>query len=165
MTYQKAMSLILRKIEALIERTEEEMDIWERRLGYVPIEVQNKNYETIKGVIKMIDKNEIAEKFFLEYNCEFPFMYGEKVINSYDDIAEILTKWILLKAESNKRILGKWEGINALFLLSYWRWKEINSNGFVYSDLRREIDSTIEPVYFSNILWGVNMSAPIDAEV
>ena len=92
MTYQKAMSLILRKIEALIERTEEEMDIWERRLGYVPIEVQNKNYETIKGVIKMIDKNEVAEKFFLEYNCEFPFMYGEKVINSYDDIAEILTK-------------------------------------------------------------------------
>lgn len=94
MTYKETLCLILKKIEALIERTEEEMDVWERRLDYVPIEIQDKNYESIKGVVKMIDKDRLAEKFFLEYNCEFPFMYNGKVINSYNDMAEILVERI-----------------------------------------------------------------------
>ena len=91
-TYAEAMSIILKKIEKLIRQTEEDMNKIELKLGYVPIEVQNENYKAIKEVIKMIDKDEIAERFFLEYKCEFPFAYEKETIDSYKKMAELLTR-------------------------------------------------------------------------
>lgn len=82
---------ILRRIEELIKESEKKMDVIEKKMGYVPIEVQNANYEKIKEIIQKIDKDNIATEFYLEYDCKFPFVHNHNTINSYKDLANFLS--------------------------------------------------------------------------
>ena len=89
MTFAEIMSY-LKEIETTIERNEKEMDIIEKRIGYVPNEILNKKYSEVKNMIDVVDKNKILCELFLEYECEFPFKYDSKIFNSYKDIAKYI---------------------------------------------------------------------------